>query len=149
MESSRLSIESEILLRYSDWLFTTPLLLKVIASYYELSDAITCELIVYNVVMVVSGVLYESTGNIKFWIAGVVAYLMLIFRLRTELPELDLFYRYFVIGWGLYGVVALMPRANRLILYNLLDFYNKLVFAIDIRNRIEVDLHGREKSKLL
>ena len=143
IDSNRLSVKSEILVRYSDWLFTTPMLLKVITSYYDLSETIACELIAYNSTMILAGLSYEVTGKISFWVAGVIVYLLLIRRLYTVLPHLDLFYRYFVFGWGLYGVVSLFPPADCLLLYDFLDFYNKLVFAIDIRTRIEEDLRRR------
>ena len=144
IETNRPSEKSEILIRYSDWFLTTPLLLKVITAYYALSDTIEYELIAYNVLMVIAGLVYELTGKKIFWVIGVIAYLILICRLSSVLPDMDLFYRYFLFGWGLYGVVALMPRAERLLLYNFLDVYNKLVFAIDIRTRIEADILKRE-----
>ena len=83
IDANRPSVKSEILIRYSDWLFTTPMLLKVITSYYGLSDAITYELIAYNLIMVITGLWYELTGNINLWAVGAMAYLILIFRLYS------------------------------------------------------------------
>jgi bacteriorhodopsin len=143
--SNKPTTNREILIRYSDWIFTTPLLLKVLTSYYDLPDKIFRELVVYNLIMIISGCIYEFTNNIKYWAIGVIAYLVLISRLYSVLPELDLFFRYFVIGWGLYGVISLMKRTDRLFSYNILDFYNKLVFAIEIRTRISTNLNNREK----
>jgi bacteriorhodopsin len=144
INSSSLTTQSEILIRYSDWIFTTPLLLKVLTSYYEISDKISYELITYNLIMIISGLIYELTDNIKFWVIGVIAYLALIYRLYLVLPELNLFFRYFVVGWGLYGIVSLMPRNKRLLTYNILDFYNKLIFAIEIRTRISTNMKNRK-----
>ena len=145
IDSNRPDTKSEIIIRYSDWLFTTPLLLKVMTSYYELSDNVSYELIAYNLIMIISGLIYELTGNIKFWVLGTVAYIVLAIRLYAELSEYDLFFRYFVVGWSLYGVISLLPREQRLILYNFLDLYNKLIFAMEIRTRIGKDLDAREE----
>jgi bacteriorhodopsin len=148
IHSADLSVQSEILVRYSDWMFTTPLLLKVVTSYYDLSNSVASELITYNLIMLIAGLIYELTGNITFWFIGVAAYLRLIYRLHKVLPELDFFFKYFVVGWGLYGVVALMPRKDRLLTYNVLDFYNKLIFAIEIRKRIGKDMKSRHTGLL-
>jgi bacteriorhodopsin len=141
--SNEPNTKSEILIRYSDWFFTTPLLLKVMTSYYDLSNKISYELIVYNLIMIIFGLIYELTDNINYWVIGVIAYLVLIYRLFSVLPKLDFFFRYFVVGWGLYGVVSLMERKDRLLSYNILDLYNKLVFAIEIRTRISTDINNR------
>jgi bacteriorhodopsin len=145
IQSNKPNIKSEIIIRYSDWIFTTPLLLKVLTSYYNISDNTSYELILYNLIMIISGLMYELTDNITFWFFGVSGYLLLLYRLKSVLPELDLFFKYFVIGWGLYGIVSLMKRDDRILAYNLLDLYNKLIFAIDIRTRIYKDLNDREK----
>jgi hypothetical protein len=84
------------------------------------------------------------TNDIKFWLVGVIAYLLLIYRLYSEIPELDLFFRYFVVGWGLYGIISLIPKSERLLAYNILDLYNKLIFAIEIRTRISKDMRNRQ-----
>jgi bacteriorhodopsin len=146
INSSNLTTQSEILIRYSDWIFTTPLLLKVLTSYYDLSDNISYELIFYNLIMIISGLIYELTNDIKFWVIGVISYFMLIYRLYYVLPKHDLFFRYFVLGWGSYGIVSLMPRTERLFAYNILDFYNKLIFAMEIRTQISTDMKNRQNS---
>jgi hypothetical protein len=141
--SNTTSIQSEILIRYSDWLLTTPLLLKVITSYYDLPNKISNELILYNFIMIISGLIYELTNNIYFWFLGILAYLVLVYRLYILLPKHDLFLRYFIIGWGLYGFVSLMKKDQRLKYYNILDLYNKLVFAIEIRTHIQSNINRR------
>jgi bacteriorhodopsin len=146
INSSNLSIQSEILIRYSDWILTTPLLLKVLSAYYDISDAISYELIAYNLIMIISGLIYELTNNIRFWIVGVISYLKLIHRLYVVLPNLDFFFKYFVVGWGLYGIVALMPKKERLVIYNVLDFYNKLIFAVEVRLLISKNLRNRSSQ---
>lgn len=146
INSSNLTTQSEILIRYSDWFFTTPLLLKVLTSYYDISDNISYELITYNLIMIISGLIYELTNDIKFWAIGVISYFILIYRLYYVLPNLDLFYRYFVLGWGSYGVVSLIPKTKRLFSYNILDFYNKLIFAIEIRTKISTYVKNRKNG---
>lgn len=143
MDVSKPSVPSEILIRYSDWLLTTPLLLMTLAAYYNLSSAVTRELVIYNVLMIVFGFFYEVTNNKFYWMIGSAAYGIILYRLYQTLPAKDLFYRFFVFGWGLYGIIALMPPGKRLIYYNVLDNYNKLIFAMTIRHRIIEDVQSR------
>jgi bacteriorhodopsin len=146
INSSELNSQSEILIRYSDWFITTPLLLKVLTSYYNLSESISNKLIVFNLLMILSGLIYELTDNIKYWYLGVMNYFFLIYILYSELPELDLYFKYFILGWGLYGIVSILPKETRLLFYNILDLYNKLLFAIEIRIRISRDMKDRNKK---
>lgn len=130
------SEEVEMYIRYSDWLFTTPLLLMVLGKYYGIEQSKINVWIVLDLVMILGGIIYEKTGDIGYWWIGTIAYLFLLGVLYRQLPEYDLFVRYFVVGWGLYGLVALMPVRDRFFYFNLLDFYNKFVFAYDIRLRL-------------
>lgn len=148
LDVNRPSVDSEILIRYSDWLLTTPLLLLVLTSYYDLPDSISYELVFYNFVMILFGLAYELTDNYAFWAVGTFAYFMILKILYSELPEKGLFYRYFVFGWSLYGVIALMPSKDRLIYFNVLDLYNKLIFAMEIRGKIIKDVRKREKIEI-
>ena len=143
LDTSDLSSMSDILIRYPDWILTTPLLLKVLAEYYKLDDKITTNLIIYNVMMVGFGLMYELTGNYLFWGFGTIFYLMIAYTLNKELPEKDLFYKYFLFGWSAYGVVSLLPKNKRILPYNILDCYNKLIFAMEIRHKITKDMEKR------
>lgn len=143
LDVNKPSIDSEIIIRYSDWFFTTPLLIMMLTSYYDLPDSLTYELVFYNMMMIIFGLLYELNNNIIYWFIGTISYLMILYRMYIELPERYMFYKYFVLGWSLYGVIALMPSVDRLIYFNVLDFYNKLVFATEIRNKILKDIEDR------
>lgn len=143
LDVTKPTIESDILIRYSDWLLTTPLLLMTLSSFYELSDRLTTELIVADVLMILFGLQYELTKDMKFWTLGTIAYLWIVYRLYNELPEKDLFYMYFVVGWGLYGIVSLFPMNQRIMLYTIMDNYNKLIFAMHIRSKIYDNINRR------
>uniref|UniRef100_A0A6C0BP95 Uncharacterized protein n=1 Tax=viral metagenome TaxID=1070528 RepID=A0A6C0BP95_9ZZZZ len=145
LDVSKLSVESEILIRYSDWLLTTPLLLKTLGAFYQFPAAVTNELVIYNVLMIAFGFLYELSGNHLYWTVGTAAYLLIVYRLNQALAGRDktLFYRYFLFGWSMYGLVSLLPVEKRTLPYNVLDTYNKLVFAMDIRRRIVENIANR------
>lgn len=136
LDVSKPTVTAEILIRYSDWLLTTPLLLMTLSAYYNLSSNLTKELVAYNIAMIVFGFLYELTGNKIYWAIGTVAYIMIVYRLYHNLNEKDIFYKFFVLGWGGYGIISLMPPSKRLLYYNVLDNYNKLIFAMTIRHKI-------------
>jgi bacteriorhodopsin len=140
---SDLSKETELYVRYSDWLITTPLLLVVVGKYYDLDDSLIGTLVIYNILMILSGLIYEITGNINYWIAGTIFYLLLIYILFRNVKEDDgLFKNYFVYGWSLYGLVSLIDIEKRFFIYNFLDFYNKFVFGYHVRYMIT------ERSKI-
>lgn len=128
---------SETLIRYSDWILTTPLLLLVLGKFYNIPFDIIRVWIVLDLIMIIGGIAYELTNEISYWIVGTSAYFILLYNLFHQLPELDLFYRYFLFGWFFYGVISLIPnQQERFFYYNFLDFYNKFVFAYEIRLRI-------------
>lgn len=149
LDVNRPSVETEILIRYSDWLLTTPLLLLVLASYYKLPRGLTMRLIAYDILMIVTGLIYELTGSLGFWAVGTAAYFMILKELYDNLPEKDLFYKYFVFGWAGYGFIALLPPKSRLLLFNILDLYNKLLFAIDIRYKIKGQMSSSRNPLLI
>lgn len=142
LDVNRPTIEQEIYIRYSDWIFTTPLLLKVLGDYYNISQKKINIWIMFDLLMVITGLIYEKTGNVFYWTIGTISYFILLGLLYTQLPERDLFYRYFVVGWSGYGIVSRLERPNRPLYYNILDFYNKFVFAIDIQHK----LHQEKKE---
>jgi bacteriorhodopsin len=128
---------SESIIRYSDWITTTPLLLIVLGKYYDISFDLIKIWIILDLIMIIGGIAYELTGEVSYWIVGTLAYFVLLYNLFHQLPEHDLFYKYFVIGWSFYGVIALLPdQKQRFFYYNFLDFYNKFIFAYEIRLKI-------------
>lgn len=146
LDTSNLSPSSDVLVRYSDWILTTPLLLMTLASYYKLPNEITRKVIIYNVLMIAFGFVYELTNNYIYWALGSAAYFGIVYELYNVLPERDLFYRYFVFGWSAYGIISLMPPQNRIVLYNIMDCYNKLIFAMEIRHKIIQDVKERQRT---
>lgn len=142
LEASRPNVEAEIVIRYSDWLLTTPLLLLVVANLYELDAQTSALLVALDVLMIVLGFAYEQSGSMLYWTISTAAYVLLLVVLYQALPEHSLFWPFFVLGWGLYGFVALLPPAQRLNYFNVLDFYNKFVFALAVNAKIQ------ERAKL-
>jgi len=136
LDVNKPSIESEMYIRYSDWILTTPLLLLVLGQFYNIPMETIKLWIVLDLIMIGGGIVYEKTDNLNYWAIGVVSYIALLGLLFKQLPEYDLLWRYFVIGWGFYGIIALLPVEQRFFWFNILDFYNKFVFAYDIRLRI-------------
>ena len=143
LSNSDLSPFTNILIRYSDWLLTTPLLLWSCAAYYDLKSSIIQECIFLNVCMILFGFAYETTNHRIFWGISVLFYLILLIRLNSVLPEKDLFIRYFVIGWSSYGLISLLPFPSRIVPYTVMDVYNKLLFALSIRSKIRSDVEKR------
>ena len=134
LDVNKPSIEQEIYIRYSDWIFTTPLLLYVLGLHYNISFNIIRYWILLDLVMVISGIYYELTNNVRYWTLGTISYILLVFLLYKQLPDKKYLIRYFIIGWSGYGIVSRFQPSKRIFYYNILDFYNKFVFALDINN---------------
>lgn len=147
LDVNRLEPDSEIVVRYSDWLLTTPLLLLVLCSYYKLSSDKMNNLLILNIIMIIFGFLHETTKNILYWQIGTIAYIGIITLLYNYLDDKDIFYRYFILGWSLYGVLVFIPLELRLTYFNMLDFYNKFIFAYQIRKKIMDDVNLRKHKK--
>ena len=133
LDVNRPNITQELFIRYSDWFFTTPLLLLVAGLKYNMSNKLIQIAIAYNMIMIISGVYYEYTGNINYWYIGSLSYLIMLYILYSNINS-TIFWKYFVVGWSGYGVVSLLPRYNRIFIYNILDFYNKFIFAVELNH---------------
>lgn len=130
LEVNKPSIQTELYVRYSDWLLTTPLLLIILGEQYEIPRNTVLHWVILDIIMVVSGILYEKTGNVMYWNIGTGSYFILLALLSMQLPEYTLFIPFFVFGWSGYGIVSRIDQHYRSMYYNILDFYNKAVFAI-------------------
>jgi bacteriorhodopsin len=130
LEVNKPSIELELYIRYSDWILTTPLLLIILGEFYEINKSTINQWILLDIIMVSGGLLHEKTENIVYWYIGTSAYLILLGLLSIQLPNYKLFTPFFLFGWAGYGIVSRFERENRIVYYNILDFYNKFVFAI-------------------
>lgn len=95
LEVSRPSIPSEIVVRYSDWLLTTPLLLLSAGAYYKVDVRLA---VLFDIAMVAIGFVYEETGNRIFWTISSAFYVLLLVHLWQTLPDKSFFYRYFLAG---------------------------------------------------
>lgn len=137
LDVNRPSYDQEILIRYSDWFFTTPLLLLVIGKFYSIQIKTIYSWILFDILMILNGFIYEKTNQVKYWAMGVLSYFILLGLLYKDLPEREYYWKYFVVGWSSYGVVSRFDKSKRTIYYNIADMYNKLVFAIDIRTNLE------------
>lgn len=145
LDVNKLKSSSEILIRYSDWLITTPLLLQVVCDYYQLSSEKRNILVILDIIMIIFGFLHEKTQNMLYWYIGTSAYMGIIGLLYTYLDDKDIFYRYFLFGWAGYGLLVFVHLEQRLIYFNMLDLYNKFVFAFHIRQKIIKDVNNRKK----
>ena len=137
-----LTHDAQMMIRYSDWFFTTPLILLSLANFLRVDDCQVKTLIVFlNIIMIVTGFLHEIGGPLGWWVAGFVALVGIYFFLYPQFVEQghkDLFMRFLVWGWIPYGLLALVPRSNRAFLYGVLDVYNKLVLASVVRKFIHL-----------
>lgn len=130
LEVNTPSIDMEIYVRYSDWILTTPLLLMVLGEFYSIQKQLVNTWIFLDLVMVFGGLLYEKTNKVLYWYIGTFSYLLLLSFLSINLPDYKLFVPFFLFGWTGYGIVSRFNKTHRVLYYNILDFYNKFVFAI-------------------
>jgi hypothetical protein len=137
--------------RYVDWLITTPFLALIIYEYALGVDRQQDNIAGIDrdfrdwwfaglpVVMVAAGYLAliseDNRAKIFFFILSWLAlltlfYLIFLLSQRVDLRGLQFF---FYIGWSLYGLTFLIPDyCTRATLYNVLDFFNKVVFSFYI-----------------
>ena len=136
---SDLSASAKMLVRYSDWFFTTPLILLSLLNLLDVDSRIRTEILGLNLVMIVTGFIHEIAGSVLWWAVGSVAFgrmLMLLQPMFQQSVYNDLFYSFLVFGWAPYGVAAIFPESDRSLVYGPLDLYNKLFLAMAIRKRV-------------
>ena len=139
--------------RYKDWMFSTPLMIFTLISYFyylnnpsikNLTDIISKEkftiiiTLLLNWLMLLLGYLaelkYFSTyigvllGFIPFFI---MFYMIYINYVNKENVSILLFYYTFFI-WSLYGLAALQNYNIKNIMYNVLDLFSKNIFSLFI-----------------
>jgi hypothetical protein len=132
--------------RYIDWFITTPFLALVIFEYAraKISDVDIIDrdfeswwFTLLPIIMVTAGYLALISKNqanaIFFFLLSwsallILFYLIFQLSLRVDLDGLEIF---FYAGWTLYGLAFLIPDyCVRSTAYNILDFFNKVVFSI-------------------
>jgi len=139
------------IIRYLDWLLTTPFLALIIYEYAIGIDELQGEskaikrdfedwwFAILPAIMVITGYSALIVEDLEMkillflvsWLALLVLlYLIYLISIRIDLKGLQYF---FYIGWVLYGLTALIPDYfTQSVCYNILDFFNKVVFSFYI-----------------
>ena len=133
--------------RYLDWLLTTPLLTGVVYEYAaEINPQVRKEipgeyLYIFPILMIITGYLARSTTNKNMeYLFLALSWLFLVLTLYyiyriSQLVNLHAVEWFFYILWPLYGLVYFIDDIDqRTNLYNVLDFFAKVVFAIYFTN---------------
>jgi bacteriorhodopsin len=151
------SIKNITLYRYADWFITTPVMLITLMAYLDIDEEKTVSLTQFlqthksnilkvvglNALMLLFGFFSELMPGYQVLLVGLgflpfVAYFWLIYKeyLQKKKPDVHpIFTRqsifwYFVVFWGLYGVVALLPYVAKNTAFNILDLFAKNGFGI-------------------
>lgn len=134
------------ILRYIDWLFTTPFLLITLGSLALINTTNMTILVALDVLMVISGVLGTLFTDYRMWcLFGIsnLFFMPIIYFLYEdfELRKLEYCYKYRKLGvfltvfWSLYPVVWIISNTRavsvdtEVILYAVLDIIAKCVFC--------------------
>lgn len=134
--------------RYIDWLFTTPLLLKMYFLYAKINglnnDNIYDRLFTFNIIMIITGYIYNITNNKIYQYISFSSFFVILYYIRfieNYLSSINIDSRnitiFFYVGWTIYGIASLFPLNIKLNLYNISDFINKSIFSIVFNNFIE------------
>lgn len=144
--SGNVQEESVTVYRYMDWALTTPFLLIAISLYAEylnreadptrnINWAGLMAPIVINWGMLACGYLGE-TGVISHTsglVSGFAFFALLLYTFWNNFVVSDTskkLFLYFLISWGLYGVMYMLPSNQKTIGYNLLDLVSKVGFSL-------------------
>ena len=139
---SMMSAEKVTPRRYIDWAITTPTKKEQgidtkmdLQSFYNEHKSDVQKIFVYNWLMLLFGFLGEiGTLPLKISVSIGFVFFALTFNIvhkygkQTEKGKT--FSKYFTILWGLYGVAAVLPLAEKNISYNILDIFSKNFYGI-------------------
>lgn len=149
LATTNLDRESQMYIRYMDWLLTTPMLiLSIISLYPEVTPQQVTHLIALDIGMIVSGFYYEVTKTISYWYLGTACYIALVVYMYELLGNVPEIVNYIIWGWMPYGAISLVSLESRpAILYSCLDIYNKYGLANTLRQKILLQLETRKLQK--
>jgi len=142
-KSPTFSLDQVTKLRYVDWAITTPMLLLVLALFFDYDSPTPLNLLMYVVVvllnygMLLSGYLGETKQIRKDYavVAGFACLLAmfviiwLFFLHDHKLVSIGVFIAFCVI-WSMYGVAYMMNEIQKNTMYNILDVISKVFFGI-------------------
>lgn len=134
------------ILRYVDWLFTTPLLLTTLASLASINNTNIYILIALDILMVISGILGTVYTDYRMWCLFAISnvfFMPIIYFLYEdfELRKLEYSYKYKKLGYFLTGFWLMYPFVwiianthvvsvdTEVIMYAFLDISAKCVFC--------------------
>lgn len=136
-----------IVLRYTDWFLTTPLLLWSLVVYFDYRNrpnATTLDIdyqplivaVFLNLLMLWFGLLGELSkkpqDRIYYNVAGFVCFVLLfavIYRYYVQPPSAPIFWL-FVFVWAMYGFAYFLSGTPKNVVYNLLDWVAKVGFGL-------------------
>jgi len=144
--SGNVQEESVTVYRYMDWALTTPFLLTAISLYSEYLNreedptrqinwsGLTIPLIA-NWAMLLCGYLGETGAISKSLglVSGFVFFAILLITFWNSFVVSEnskKLFIYFLISWGMYGVMYVLPSNQKTIGYNLLDLVSKVGFSL-------------------
>lgn len=102
------------ILRYADWLFTTPLLLTTLASLASINNTNIYILIALDILMVISGIIGTLYTDYRMWSLFAISnifFMPIIYFLYEdfELRKLEYSYKYKKLGYFLTGFWLMYP----------------------------------------
>lgn len=132
--------------RYTDWLITTNIMLLVLclfSTYHTgkgVSALIYAGLVALNVVMLgvgymgESGKLDKNTALLLGFIAFGALFVFLWFSFIKEVksPAAHVLFWFYVVVWGMYGVVYAWDEVSKNVSYNVLDLISKVIMGLGI-----------------
>ncbi len=144
--------------RYLDWFITTPTMLIVFSAYFtflkqnedsndvakevsfydfvQSDQKILTAMIMFNVLMLYTGILVESTGadRLTFCIIGFVFFVCAFYLLwkhyAQHTTESRKIFYFTTVIWSLYGLAFMLPEIQKNLAYNALDLLAKNFFAV-------------------
>jgi bacteriorhodopsin len=134
------------IIRYNDWLITTPLMILVLSLVLSYNSGVKVKLLTYalffvlNLGMIGLGYLGDMNlmnKNVAFITSFICFFLLFGFIGYTFLPAKHSLANYVVFGlffvvWGMYGVVNKFDEKNKNIGYNILDSIAKCLVGLSL-----------------
>ena len=134
------------IIRYNDWLITTPLMILVLSLVLSYNSGVKVKLLTYTLFCVLNfgmiglgylGDMNLMNKNVAFITSFICFFLLFGFIGYTFLPAKYSLANYVVFGlffvvWGMYGVVNKFDEKNKNIAYNILDSIAKCLVGISL-----------------
>lgn len=150
------NLDTMAITRYYDWVFTTPVMLMtsvVLFGYESSSKPIRFfdyvkdniwdigQIMLYNFLMLLFGYLGEIglMDKISATILGFIFFYMsfsIVYKFAEKSVNGRNLFMLLLSIWGLYGVIYLLPEAQKNIGYNVLDIFAKNFFGVYLVYRI-------------